>query len=35
MARHGVPAGDYQCVFDQITKSGYRLDWIDGFDVKA
>jgi hypothetical protein len=35
VARHGVPSSDYQCVFDQITKSGYRLDWIDGFNFNG
>lgn len=35
IARHGIPASNYQFVFDQITKSGYRLEWIDGFSVKG
>lgn len=33
VARHGVPAGDYQCLFDQAVAAGYMPDWIDGFDV--
>lgn len=33
VARHGVPARDYQCVFDQAVSAGYALDWINGFDV--
>ncbi|GAB3332821.1 peptidoglycan DD-metalloendopeptidase family protein [Marilutibacter aestuarii] len=33
VARHGVPARDYQCLFDQAVASGYALEWIDGFDV--
>lgn len=33
VARHGVPARDYQCLFDQATAAGYMLEWIDGFDV--
>jgi murein DD-endopeptidase MepM/ murein hydrolase activator NlpD len=33
VARHGVPAADYQCLFDQATAAGYMLEWIDGFDV--
>ncbi len=33
VARHGVPARDYQCLFDQAVAAGYALDWIDGFDV--
>ena len=30
-ARHGVPANDYQQVFDEAVQSGYRLEWIDGY----
>jgi len=33
VARHGVPAQDYQCLFDQAVNAGYVPDWIDGFDV--
>ncbi|WP_202845459.1 peptidoglycan DD-metalloendopeptidase family protein [Luteimonas saliphila] len=33
VARHGVPAGDYQCLFDQAVASGYMPEWIDGFEV--
>lgn len=33
VARHGVPARDYQCLFDQAVAAGYALEWIDGFDV--
>lgn len=32
-ARHGIPARDYQCVFEQAAMAGYALDWIDGFSV--
>jgi murein DD-endopeptidase MepM/ murein hydrolase activator NlpD len=32
-ARHGLPARDYQCVFDQAVAAGYALEWIDGFNV--
>ncbi|MEA5567336.1 hypothetical protein [Anabaena sp. UHCC 0399] len=35
IARHGIPDSQYQFVFDQITKSGYRLEWIDGFSVNG
>jgi hypothetical protein len=35
VARHGVPARDYQCLFDQAVASGYMLEWIDGFDVNG
>ncbi len=33
VARHGVPARDYQCLFDQAVATGYAPAWIDGFDV--
>ncbi|MGA7934556.1 MAG: serine hydrolase, partial [Kovacikia sp.] len=29
--RHGVPANEYQQVFDETVSSGYRLEWIDGY----
>ncbi|MEM9566505.1 MAG: serine hydrolase [Actinomycetota bacterium] len=29
VARHGTPAADYQCLFDQMTGAGYELDWLD------
>lgn len=29
-ARRGVPANEYQKVFDEAARSGYRLEWIDG-----
>lgn len=32
VARHGVPAADFQCLFDQAVDAGYALKWIDGFD---
>ncbi|WP_167285109.1 peptidoglycan DD-metalloendopeptidase family protein [Marilutibacter alkalisoli] len=35
VARHGVPAQDYQCLFDQAVASGYMLEWVDGFDVNG
>ena len=35
VARHGVPARDYQCLVDQAVASGYMLEWIDGFDVNG
>lgn len=31
--RYAVPAADYQGVFDRATKTGYRLEWIDGYAV--
>jgi hypothetical protein len=33
VARHGVPAVDYQCLFDQAVNAGYALEWVDGFTV--
>lgn len=35
VARHGVKAADYQCLFDQARAAGYELAWIDGFDVRG
>jgi murein DD-endopeptidase MepM/ murein hydrolase activator NlpD len=32
-ARHGVPAQDYQCLFDQAVSSNYELEWLDGYSV--
>lgn len=32
-ARHGMPAGDYQRIFDWLAESGYQLDWIDAYSV--
>lgn len=32
-ARHGMPAGDYQRMFDWLAESGYQLEWIDGYSV--
>lgn len=29
--RRGVPANEYQEVFDDADRSGYRLEWIDGY----
>ncbi len=29
VARHGIAASAYQCTFDQLSGSGYELDWID------
>jgi hypothetical protein len=33
VARHGVPARDFQCLFDQAVNAGYALEWVDGFNV--
>lgn len=33
VARHGVPARDYQCLFDQAVAAGYAPEWVDGFDI--
>lgn len=35
VARHGVKAADYQCLFDQAVAAGYELVWVDGFDVRG
>lgn len=35
IARHGLPASEYQFTFDHITNSGYRLVWIDGYEVNG
>ena len=35
LARHGVPEANYQTEFDHIVSSGYRLVWIDGYDVNG
>jgi hypothetical protein len=35
LARHGVPESSYQQEFDRIVSSGYRLVWIDGYDVNG
>ncbi len=29
--RRGVPANEYQQVFDEAGQAGYRLEWIDGY----
>jgi murein DD-endopeptidase MepM/ murein hydrolase activator NlpD len=34
-ARHGLPAEDYQCQFDQAVNANYRLDWVDAFNYKG
>jgi hypothetical protein len=33
LTRHGIPAASYQTEFDHIVTSGYRLVWIDGYEV--
>lgn len=35
IAYHFVPSSKYQFLFDHVTSSGYRLEWIDGFRVKG
>lgn len=35
IARHGIPASEYQFAFDHITKSGYRPVWVDGYEVNG
>jgi CubicO group peptidase (beta-lactamase class C family) len=31
--RDAVPAGEYQGVFDEAARAGYRLEWIDGYSA--
>lgn len=31
--RHGVPIANYQQLFNDLTANGYRLIWVDGYDV--
>jgi hypothetical protein len=33
IARHAVPAANYQAVFDSVTAAGYRPIWVDGYEV--
>jgi Bacterial tandem repeat domain 1 len=35
IARHGIPANEYQFAFDHITESGYRPVWVDGYEVNG
>ena len=35
LTRHGISESAYQTEFDHIASSGYRLVWIDGYDVKG
>jgi hypothetical protein len=35
IARHGLPSDKYQFTFNHIAGSGYRLDWIDGYNLKG
>lgn len=30
--RHGVPAADYQALFNALTANGYRPVWVDGYE---
>jgi hypothetical protein len=32
---HGIPAADYQFLFENAAVSGYRLRWIDGFSARG
>jgi len=32
-ARYGLPAADYQNLFDDFTKQGYRLTYVSGYEV--
>jgi hypothetical protein len=35
IARHGIPAADYQTVFTDISAAGYRPVWVDGYEVSG
>jgi len=35
IARHGIPAADYQTIFTDITAAGYRPVWVDGYEVSG
>ncbi|HKG14083.1 MAG TPA: peptidoglycan DD-metalloendopeptidase family protein [Pyrinomonadaceae bacterium] len=35
VARHGLPAEDYQCLFDQAVSADYRLEWVDAYDFNG
>jgi hypothetical protein len=33
VSHHAIPEGSYQTIFDRATKAGYRLVWLDGYEV--
>ncbi len=35
ISKHGIPSNKYQKEFNKLTSSGYRLEWIDGYDVNG
>ncbi|HEV7892792.1 MAG TPA: peptidoglycan DD-metalloendopeptidase family protein [Pyrinomonadaceae bacterium] len=35
VARHGLPAEDYQCLFDQAVSADYRLEWVDAYNFNG
>lgn len=35
LARHGIPASDFQFTFSHFKHSGYRPVWIDGYEVNG
>lgn len=35
IARHGVPASEYQFTVNHITGSGYYPRWVDGYEIKG
>jgi CubicO group peptidase (beta-lactamase class C family) len=32
-SRHGVPAAEFQAIFSEAIRHGYRLEWVDGYTV--
>jgi hypothetical protein len=35
VARHGIPAAQYQTAFNDATAAGYRPVWVDGYEVSG
>jgi len=35
VTRSGIPEASYQAEFDKATSSGYRPDWVDGYEVNG
>jgi hypothetical protein len=35
LSKHGIPESKYQDEYNKIVQSGYRLVWIDGYDVNG
>lgn len=35
VTRNGIPAALYQAEFEHATSSGYRPEWVDGYEVNG